>query len=387
MKCERILLKVYTRWIDSFSTLTDILNPKHGCEETGLSLKATFLPGPFREATRSGHQDGVAGIGNVLPRNGRHKHWRVSTGSVFLTVGLLLLLTSSLYAQTCGCADAPLMSSLDASATPAGSWQFGLTYQYNLIDDIVSGSRELNDTTSERSAQTLLFEVSYGFSQVWSLTGMIATIEHERRNRLSGGVSTENTITTRGVGDGLVLLKYNVIGARTGSSSEFTLGGGLKIPLGKTDLTSQGITLAEDMQPGTGSWDGIFWGYFSQNAFPTTSMNVFLTASYRLTGTNNRDYRFGNEFMTTLGFRHQAWRRFDYSLALRYRTTDANRRSNAELPNTGGKWLYLVPGLNIRLNDHFSLRFSGLIPVDRNLNGTQLTNSLTASVSLFYLSK
>jgi len=279
------------------------------------------------------------------------------------------------------------MSSLDASATPDGNWQFGLTYQYNLIDQLVSGSRELKGATSERSTQTLLLEMSYGLSQAWSISGMIAGVEHERRNTLSSGILPERALTTRGLGDGLVLVKYNVLGLRTASPAELTLGVGLKIPLGATDLTSQGVLLAEDMQPGTGSWDGVLWGYFSQSAFPLVSMSTSLTASYRLTGTNGRGHRFGSEIIATIGIGHRLWEFLDYSLAVRYRRTDANRRSGSELPNSGGRWLYLVPGLNVKIGDDTSLRLSGQIPIDRDLNGTQLTNSLTLSAGLFHLLK
>lgn len=49
-----------------------------------------------------------------------------------------------------------------------------------------------------------------------------------------------------------------------------------------------------------------------------------------------------------------------------------------------GSWTYLAPGLNLKINDKLSVRFSAQIPVHRDLNGTQLTNSLTTSLSLFY---
>jgi hypothetical protein len=311
--------------------------------------------------------------------------WILRTfGVSLLTVGIIIFGVHPVYAQTCGCAEAPLMSSLDTAATPAGSWQLGLTYQYNLIDMVVSGSKELKDDTNERTTQTLLLETSYGFSPAWSVTAMIAAVEHERRNAPLGLDVSETVLTTQGLGDGLVLLKYNVMGVRTGASRELTLGGGLKVPLGRTDLTSNGIILAEDMQSGSGSWDGIFWGYLSQGFFPTVSSSVFLSTSYRLTGTNDRDYRFGNELVANLGVRHQPWRFFDYALALRYRSTDPNQRAETEIPNTGGSWTYLVPSFNVKIRDNLSVRFSAQIPMQRDLNGTQLTNSLTASVSLFY---
>ncbi len=56
----------------------------------------------------------------------------------------------------------------------------------------------------------------------------------------------------------------------------------------------------------------------------------------------------------------------------------------AEVPNTSGNWFYIVPGINGKLSDRFTARLSGQLPVYRNLSGTQLTTTYTASLGIIY---
>ena len=202
---------------------------------------------------------------------------------------------------------------------------------------------------------------------------------------------TGEFLRTRGIGDAVLLVKYNIVPLNIVSQREIAIGAGPKIPLGKSRLSSEGILLPADMQPGTGAWDGILWAYAYQGFLPTIPINVFATASYRLTGTNDRfaaasqeGYKFGNEFIATLGTSYRTDWPFDLSFQIRYRSVAADRFSSSEVPNTGGKWIYFLPGLNVNLFDELSLRFSGQIPVHRKLEGTQLTTSYTLSLSLFY---
>lgn len=63
-------------------------------------------------------------------------------------------------------------------------------------------------------------------------------------------------------GDPLIMGRYVVFNTRcSGDSSRtrhrFTIGAGVKAPLGRHDLTWNGETLDHDLQPGTGTWDAL----------------------------------------------------------------------------------------------------------------------------------
>jgi hypothetical protein len=293
------------------------------------------------------------------------------------------------WSQACCSAGTPLLSSLELPSTSAGTLQLALTYEYNTLRDVLSGSSTLNDDSRRRTTHSLLLETSYGFTSFLTASVLLTVVQQERsiRSSFDGG---ESFLQTRGVGDAIVLLKYDLIRANIINQLDVSIGAGAKIPLGRSNLTTDGILLPADMQPGTGAWDGILWGYVSQGFVPTLPLNVFASASYRYTGSNARygsnqeGYTFANELVANLGVGFRTDTELDFSLVIRFRQTTSDRFAGSDIPNTGGRWLSAVPGINIKVLDNLAVRASGQIPVYRNLDGTQLTTSYTASVTVFY---
>ena len=74
----------------------------------------------------------------------------------------------SISAQACSCGGVPLLSSLESSTTPSGQWQFGFTYEYNSIADLVVGSEELTDNTRQRIIHSGKMEIGYGLNHRFS---------------------------------------------------------------------------------------------------------------------------------------------------------------------------------------------------------------------------
>ncbi len=65
-----------------------------------------------------------------------------------------------------------------------------------------------------------------------------------------------------GVGDPMLLGRYVLLGSKSGPDTtrlrhRFTVGLGVKVPLGRTDMEQYGEVLDHDLQPGTGTWDGM----------------------------------------------------------------------------------------------------------------------------------
>lgn len=305
------------------------------------------------------------------------------------TIALVVGCVSTARTQACCSAGAPLLSSLESPATDAGKLQVSLTYEYNLLNDVVSGSSLLNDDSRKRLTHSLLLETSYGFSSSLSASVLLTAVQHERRIQPISGVAG-SFVRTRGVGDAILLVKYRLIRANIVTQLDASVGGGIKLPLGRSGIVHDGILLPADMQPGTGAWDGVMWAYGSQGFLPTLPVNLFASLSYRFTGSNLRygnnheGYTFGNELVGNLGAGLRTNTEWDVSLAIRFRLTTPDQFGGDQIPNTGGQWLSVVPGVNVKALENLAVRASAQIPIYRNLEGTQLTTSYTASVTLFY---
>jgi len=309
---------------------------------------------------------------------------------------LVILLLSGIsvrhivYAQACCSSGTPLLSTMELPGTPAGQWQFAVTYNYNYLDDVVAGTQQLGDSQRRRISQSILLEISYGLTSRLSVSTMITGIQQERRVRSAlPGTSGERT-RARGIGDGIVLLKYTLHPQTIQDQRELSVGVGPKIPLGSSQLKNNNILLPADLQPGSGAWDMVFWAYGFKGFVPRSPISLFSTITFRLTGTNERfgtgngGYSFGDEFQASIGAGYRTDTPFDASFLIRYRTTKRDRFDGDYVPNTGGHWIYAVPSLNIKLFDAIQMRIEGQIPVYRNLNGTQLTTTFTSSFSIFY---
>ncbi len=309
--------------------------------------------------------------------------------AAIIILGILLLHPiSPAKAQTCSCAGSPLITSQSIGSTSQGKLLLGLTYEYNNISDLYSGDTQLDNTNQRLNTTTALFEANYGLTERLALTG---TITYNRKYRETGlqTPGDPETLTTSGIGDGLLLLKYNVKNQTIWDPYHISVGGGVKIPFGSTSLKSNGFTLNADMQPGTGAWDGLLWGYASRT-FKKSNRNIFTMGTYRRTGVNERfnstdRYRFGNELILILGTTGPIAGRWSYAFMLRYRSSSSDRRNGAKLPSTGGKWVKLKPNINYQLSDRFNLQLSGQLPVYQRLKGTQPTTSFILSGSVFYM--
>ena len=308
---------------------------------------------------------------------------------IFLLIPLLIFTSTNIKGQACCSAGSPLLGSLEVSNVYGGELQVGLTYELNVLKDVYSGSIRLDDDFRKRTVNSFILEANYGISERFSVSSLFTFINQSRNISTYGNLSSN--LNTSGLGDAVLLLKYNIVPLDFANQFELSIGGGLKLPIGNSTLLSEGILIPADMQPGSGSWDGILWGYVSKGFVPIIPLNVFINISYRANGTNNRfgagfqqGYSFGNELFINIGAGYRTDAFLDFSFMFRYRNTTKDNFDGAEVPNTSGNWLYLVPGVNGKLSDNFTARLSGQIPVYRNLSGTQLTTTYTAALGLFY---
>lgn len=285
-------------------------------------------------------------------------------------------------AVTCSCAGVPLLSSMETATPEARSWFIGTSFQYRDLSEAVSGSDEVDDGIDrDRTAQTLIAEVSYGFNDRWSASTLFSYVHHERE--VGGGDEQEG----KGIGDAIAMAKYAFLRQGIASRHGLTLGLGTRIPLGEEDEKgSLGIRLAQDMQPSTGAWGGIGWFNYSYAFNQAGTIQAYSTGSYTYNDENDRDYRFGHESTVELGGSYNSLGNWAALAGLRYRHTERDERNGVEIPNTGGEWVDFVPAVQFRFSEGFATKLGVTIPVWRDLNDAlQFTTKYAAHLSLSYV--
>ena len=304
--------------------------------------------------------------------------------SLFKSAVVVLLFFSfqiPAFAATCSCAGVPLLASIDTSATEKGQFFLSYSAEYHQINDLVSGSDDVNDETRrDRNSFSQVLSASYALTDHWAVSALVSYVEHNR----TIGSSFLGTTTTSGISDSVILARYSPFFITPFSRHALSLGLGVRIPTGDDDFGDT-FVLSEDMQPSTGAFGEILWASYSYAFNQAATLQFFSSTNYTFNEENDRKYAFGNEFNIASGISQSIGTKFGYSVALRYRTTTADSRFGFEIPNTGGQWLDFVPAVRYSFNEHLSLGLSGRVPLARKLNGVlQFTTSYSYALSISY---
>ncbi len=290
----------------------------------------------------------------------------------------LCLYNSFLIAQTCCSGGIPLSNSVGLDVLEKGTIQIGLNYDYNNLNTLNSGSKNLNDNSRLRITHSVLLNIGYSITNTISVETLFTWVNQRRRITQFENVNLDQT---SGIGDAVLLFKYN-FPKLLGKNSVFNIGLGAKIPLGSSTQTNDiGITLNSDLQPGSNAWDAIYYSLFSKSFNFRPSLKFFSRIIYRSTGTNtsylvSQEYKFGNEFQTFIG----ASANFTLfktlinpSLSIKYRKAKRDTIDGFEIESTGGEWLFLIPNFSMNITPTIAFTTKAELPLYSYVSGTQLT--------------
>ncbi|MGJ3236019.1 hypothetical protein [Marivirga sp.] len=311
--------------------------------------------------------------------------------TVVLTAISFLFMYGQANAQACCSGGVPLGGSLGLGTADAQSIQFLMTYDRNVLRDLMDQRELLVDDTRERMTHSLLNEINYGIGEKWSIATVIPIIRQERKIKNEFSDQTEFTVG-QGLGDIMFLIKYSVLSSSLEQKWQWITGVGPKMPTGRSDLrNNNGFTMAADMQPGSGSWDLMLWNFIQKDGFLSPNLSWLLISTYQLNGANDsynnsQTYQFGNTLQITSGFNFNFFASWpiDAFLFGRFRHQPPDLIDDRPFPGSGGVWASVVPGININISPNLSFRSSVQLPVYRSLEGAQLTTTYRTSFSLFY---
>jgi len=291
---------------------------------------------------------------------------------------VFILFFNLIKSQTCCSGGIPLSNNIGLAILEKGTTQIGVSYDYNNLNTLNNGSEKLDDNSRLRITHAVLMNVSYAISDKFSLEGLFTWVNQRRKITQFGN---ENLDQTSGIGDGLLLLKYNLPNL-IGGNTAINIGVGTKIPLGSsTQKSSQGIVFNADLQPGSNAWDVIYWSSISKSFNFRPSFNVSSRFIYRSTGTNksyfgDSTYKFGNEIQAFVGFSDQFLMfktTISPSVSFKYRNAIQDKIGGFNLENTGGNWFSVIPNFSINIKPNIVFSTKAEIPIYSNVDGTQLT--------------
>ncbi len=292
---------------------------------------------------------------------------------------------SSLCAQGCCSGGAPISGNLDLGQSTPNQLSIRLTYDYNRLGDVVFNTKKVTDDTRFRTTNTGILRLTYTLNKQITFGGLFSYVQQVEK---VNSITTSRTAGT-GLGDLTLFVQYSFLQKKR-YNLDYALG--LKAPTGPTDRKNEDtqFTLHPDLQPGTGAWDWFNILQFSYSDLFRSGINLSARTSYRFNGkssrfNNNQQYRFGNEFQFFLGFSRDFYlKNFMISPQLigNYRNTGENELNDFKAPNTGGHWVYFIPGLRISPRPNWSIGLLSELPIYRSLSGIQLTTSYKLSINL-----
>ncbi len=296
------------------------------------------------------------------------------------------LIVSSLNSQTCCSGGIPMSNNLGLENLGKGVLQVGLNYDFNNLNTLNAGTTNLKDDSRQRITHSVLFNADYSFTNDLSIEALFTWVNQRRIIDQFGNTDLQQT---NGIGDAVIMAKYRFTKI-LGESSSISIGIGAKIPLGSFDeVNNIGITYIADLQPGSGAWDMILFNAISKNFDFRPTATFFWKAIYRSTGTNTdyldgaQVYEYGNEIQLFAGVSDQ-FLIFDKklispSLSVKYRNAKRDEIDGIQLNNTGGNWIFLIPGMSIDISQNISFQVKAELPIISNVDGTQLTPTFRLS--------
>lgn len=154
---------------------------------------------------------------------------------------------------------------------------------------------------------------------------------------------------------------------------------GLKFPTGPRRVDSTGYPAPDELQPGSGSWDGLFglgYSYFNE------AFAVFISASYRLTSRGYRNLRRGGSIGGTALLQLSLSRRIALQTGTELAFAERTQLENGGwATNRGGLLLSVVHSVVVALYRDWLLRLAVQSPVVQAWQGSQW-ESPTAVLSL-----
>ena len=268
-----------------------------------------------------------------------------------------------------------------------------LRFEYLDQDQPMAGSRKVAVGEVHRhhdEVRTLnrnwIASVDYNFDERWGVSAALPLVDrtHEHIHNHMGAQILESWQFAQ-AGDLRLLGRYQFGATQTagsGESGRFGLLFGAKLPTGKFDVRNSDGDLAErTLQPGTGTTDALAGIYYARD-LPMRDLQWFAQALAQAALQERQDYRPGPRLALDVGLRYRAGERLSLLLQANalFRGRDSGLEAEAE--DSGGRSLWLSPGLSYALGERVQVYGFAQFPLYQYVNGVQLVAEWAAAMGV-----
>lgn len=280
-----------------------------------------------------------------------------------------------------------------------GAWsQPGLRvdvrYESVKQDQPMSGSRKVavgaipEDHDEVRTTnRNWLAALDYTFNADWGVSVALPMVKRDHlhlENDFGAGTQTPEAWKFNKLGDARAMARYRIATMEGADHSLGTIGlnFGLKLPTGSTNVRNEDGERAErTLQPGTGTTDALIGAYYGQ-LLPMKDLSWFMQALFQLPLNQHEGYKPGIRTSFDAGLRYDLTNRVGLMLQVNTLFRGRDSGAEAERDNSGGRSLFLSPGVTVALTD--DVRIYGFVqaPLYQYVNGVQLGTRPAAVLGL-----
>lgn len=259
---------------------------------------------------------------------------------------------------------------------PKGKLATSLKYIYFDKGDLYNGSTSKTGKYNgkySRWQHTMKLGIRYGLFDNFDVRAMIPFHFKGVKRRAAVGKPAETTRTdyNEGLGDIVLMGRYGLLTQRKGDPFSLSIGAGIKLPTGDSDLKNetpfnkQYEYMGPGFQLGTGSWDPKF-EIGATYMFGRSRLDAHCMLT--LPSEGDHELRKGDNFKYNLGYGYALNDLIDLELELNGVYADKNHNAGIEMDNTGGHTMYLTPGVHFKFGKGYNVCLATPIVVYRDLN-------------------
>lgn len=225
-------------------------------------------------------------------------------------------------------------------------------------------------------------DLSYGLTARLSMLASVPLVIAKRHEHVileDGDEAFSDGDGTIGFGDVQVGARYAFLAS---SRDMFVATAAVKLPTGAyKELDTEGAITEPTLQPGTGSTD-LSGGFTYSHQVQPRWTEFFVSGGYRYNGTNDLDYRIGDEAQAAVGLTRRLGGAWTASLQLNLRHAARDHFIDEDVPSTGSTLVNVTPGIRYQTSTSLILYAFLPVPVYQRVNEAQLTPKIGVAVGV-----